>query len=108
MLDADAIYKKVLESGEEYADLKATYRMLDESTKSVLAQGVQAYRPDSESHAEALSRALASTPYRDHLAAVALAHAAYLKAQVRYESAKMLSELRRTQESSKRAEMNLR
>lgn len=106
-LDPAEIYRNVTEAGEEWADKKAAYEALDDNTKSILADIASGFMPDnSKTASEAL--ALASRPFRDHLAEKAIARKAWLLAQVRYDSIKMLAELRRTQESTRRAEMGMR
>lgn len=102
------IYREVIAAGEEWADKKAGYEALDDNTKSVLADIALGYMDGKTSKAEGELRALSSKGYRDHLAEVKAARRAFLLAQVRYDSLKMLVELRRSQESSRRAEMNLR
>lgn len=108
MLDADQIYTEVLKAGEEWADRKAAYEALDDVTKSVLADITSNFLDGKTSKAEAEMRALASKEYKAHLASVKAARKAYLTAQVRYHSIQMLAELRRSQESTRRAEANLR
>ena len=109
LLDSDRMYKTLMEAGEVWADTKAAYGALDDATASVLADLTQGYRDgkDGPSRAEAETMARRSQPYRDHLASVSVAHKAYLRAQVRYDSLKTLIELRRSEESSRRAEMRL-
>ena len=109
MLNPDEIYQKVLASGEEWADLKSAYEALDDNTKSVLAD-IQANFLDGGklTKGEAEMRALASGEYKIHLASVSAARKAWLRAQVKYDSLRMLADLRRSEESTKRAEMNLR
>jgi len=108
MLNAEEIYHAVLQCGEEWADRKSAFEALDDTTKSVLADIALGFMDGKTSKAESELRALSSRPYREHLAEVKLARRAWLVAQVKYDSIKMLAELRRTQESSKRAEMMLR
>ena len=107
-IDADKMYRKLLEVGEAWADMKAAYQELDNASASVLADLTQSYRSSGDAtRAEAETLAKRSQQYRDHLASVALAHKAFLRAQVRYESLKTLIELRRSEESTRRAEMQL-
>jgi hypothetical protein len=106
--DPDKIYAEVTAAGEQWADRKAAYEALDDNTKSVLAEITGRYMDGKESKTAAETRALASRDYRDHLASVAKARSEFLRAQVRYDSLRMLVELRRSQESTRRAEMNLR
>jgi len=108
------MYRKLMETGEAWADAKAAYDALDRVSASVLADLTQAYRtPGGEHEAQGCTRAEAETMarrsnhYRDHLASVAVAHKAYLRAQVRYDSLRTLVELRRSEESTRRAELRL-
>ena len=107
MLDAENIYKEVSSAGEDWADKKAAYEALDDNTKSVLADITSNFMEGKISRTEAEMRALASGDYKIHLASVAKARRAWLMAQVKYDSLKMLSELRRSEESTRRAEMKL-
>lgn len=106
--DPTRIYAEITKAGDDWADKKSAYELLDENTKSILADIAVNYLLSSKSKAEAEMRALASKDYRDHLASVQAARKEFLHAQVKYDSLKTLSELRRSQESTKRAEMNLR
>lgn len=101
------IYQQVLQAGEEWADRKSAYEAFDDNSKSVLAHISISYMGVASSKTEAEMRALASEEYKEHLIALQDARRAFLKAQVRYDSLKMLGEHRRTQESSRRAEMRL-
>ena len=109
MIDPDAIYTQVLVAGEKWADLKGAYEALDDNTKSVLADITANFLDGQKmTKTEAEMRALASGDYKIHLASVKKARKEYLRAQVTYDSLRMLAELRRSEESTKRAEMNLR
>lgn len=57
---------------------------------------------------EAEMRAQASDAYKAHLTSLALARKAWLHAEVRWKSAVMLADLRRSEESTARAEMTMR
>lgn len=105
--DPDKTYLAVTKAGDEWADKKAAYELLDDLTKTMLAEITSDYIPDESSRAAAEMRALASKRYKEHLAAVAAARREFLRAQVSYEGAKMLAGLRQTQESTRRAEMRL-
>ena len=107
MLNADEIYKEVLASGETWADAKAAYEALNDNTKSILADITSNFMDGKVSRTEAEMRALASGEYKVHLASIKAARKAWLLSQVRYDSIKMLAELRRSQESTRRAEMQL-
>lgn len=104
----DEIFREVTKAGEEWADKKAAYEALSDNTKSVLAQVCSDFMDGKISKTEAEMRALASKGYRDHLADVKAARREWLMAQVKYDSLKMLVELRRSQESTRREEMRMR
>jgi hypothetical protein len=106
-LDPGVIYREVLAAGETWADQKSAYEALDDNSKSVLAEIIGRYMDAGSTKTAAESQALASKDYREHLVSVSKARREYLLSQVRYDSLKMLAELRRTQESTRRAEMRL-
>ena len=103
----DQIYETIRLAGEDWADKKSAYDAFDDNTKSVLAEITTGYMETCKSKTEAEMRALASKDYKEHLRAMQDARRAFLKAQVRYDTLKMLAELRRSQESTRRAEMRL-
>lgn len=108
-LDPDRIYDAVMKSGESWADFKATYEMLDDMTKTVLADLATDIKTGHKcSNMEAETRAYTHERYKDHLAKLATARRDWLKAEVRYKSAVMLADLRRSEESTRRAEIGLR
>lgn len=105
--DPQRIYHEVVKSGEEWADKKAAFEALDDVSKSLLAEVTGDYLSECKTRVEAENRALASRRYRDHLADVTAARRAWLLSEVKYKGLVMLAELRRTQESTRRAEMRL-
>ena len=107
MLNVEDIYKEVLAAGEAWADCKSAFEALDDNTKSVLADITSNFMESKITRTEAEMRALASGEYKIHLASVNAARKAWLLSQVRYDSLKMLAELRRSEESTRRAEMRL-
>ena len=107
--DVDKIYQEVSQAGEDWADKKSAYEALDDNTKSVLSEIATDFMDGAKtSKSEAELRAQSSKAYREHLYEKQKARRAWLVAQVKYDSLKMLAELRRSQESTKRAEMQLR
>lgn len=108
-LDPDKIYAQISQAGLTWADCKSAYEALDDNSKSILAD-IQSNFLDSGkmSKTEAEMRALASGDYKQHLASKQKARKEWLRAQVTYDSLKLLAELRRSEESTKRAEMTLR
>lgn len=107
-LDATEIFRQVTEAGEAWADKKAAYEMLDDMTATIRADATTDFYVTCKSKDEAKERALASKPYRDHLASVAAARRAWLLAEVKYKGVQLLAELRRSEESTRRAEMGMR
>ena len=108
MLDVDTIYRKVEEAGLAWADKKAAYEMLDDMTKTVSADLLTDYGRTCKTKAEAEALAFSDRRYKEHLALLAAARREWLHSEVRYKSAQLLAELRRSEESSRRAEMNIR
>jgi hypothetical protein len=99
------IYRSLISTGNEMCDLAYQYRLLDDSTKSVLAQLTIDARsiPEVTSQAEALSIALTASVYRDHLKACAEAHRLSERAKITYYSTKAYADHCRTAEASHRA-----
>ena len=104
----DRIYQEVKSAGDDWADKKSAFEALDDNIKSVLADITGRFMDGKTSKTEAERYALASQDYREHLSEVAKARKEWLLAQVKYDSLRMLAELRRSQESTKRAELTLR
>jgi hypothetical protein len=108
MLDADAIFQKIQVAGEDWADKKAAFTALEDMTSTVRADLTTDFYVTCTSKAEASERALASTRYKEHIASVAGARRAWLMAEVKYKNLQLLAELRRSEESTRRAEMGVR
>jgi hypothetical protein len=106
MIDPDKAYEALVQAGEDWADKQAAADLLEQTRKSVLAKCMQ--DADGGSIASKEMNALASEEYQSFLAGMVSAGRAANKARVRYDSAKVLAELRRSQESTRRAEMNFR
>lgn len=104
--DADKTYDALIRAGEAWADADAAASLLEETKKSLLAQLMQ--EADSTSNAGKEMLALAHPDYRKHVDGMVSARKAANKARVRYDSAKVLAEMRRSEESTRRAEMTLR
>lgn len=107
-LDADKIFGLIQEAGEDWADKKAAYHAYDDITKTNLADIKSNYLGSCKSRAEAEDMALASRDFKEHLARLAAARKAWLLSQVKFENLKLLAELRRSEESTRRAELSLR
>lgn len=105
-MDAEKIYDSITKAGEDWADKQAAADLLEETRKSVLAKLM--IEADSTTQAGREMHALAEPKYREFVEGMVSARKAANKARVRYDSAKVLAELRRSEESTRRAEMNLR
>lgn len=98
------IYKSLVKAGDEMADSHYEYRLLDDATKSILAQiTMECKKSVASSMAEASQIALSSSTYRDHLAATAEAHRITERAKIRYYAQRALSDHYRTAEATARA-----
>ena len=102
----EVIFHELEKAGEYWADCQAAAEMYEETKKSVLAQLMSDC--GGSSHAERERMALATELYQSHIEQMVSARKEANKARVRYDSLKVLAEMRRTQESTRRAEANLR
>jgi hypothetical protein len=105
-LDPDKAYNELVSAGEAWADADAAATLLEETKKSVLAKLMN--ESTSASIAGKEMFALADPEYRKHIEGMVAARKAATKARVRYDSAKVLAELRRSEESTNRAAMTFR
>lgn len=104
--DPNKVYDSLVRAGEEWADLDAAAALLEETKKSVMARLMQESEVASIAGKEMF--ALAHEDYRKHVMTMVTTRKAATKAKVRYDSAKVLAELRRSQEATRRAEINIR
>jgi len=104
--DPTVMYDKIVKAGEEWADAEAAADLLEETKKSVLAKLMNEAGHASMAGKE--MQALADAKYTEFVKGMVAARKTANKARVRYDSAKVLAELRRSQESTKRAEMQIR
>lgn len=104
-MNAEEIHLRLVTAGEEWADLDAAASLLEETRKSVLAELMN--KADG-SMAARESEALAEPAYKLHVTNMVAARKASNRARVRYDSAKAWTELVRTQEATRRAEMGMR
>lgn len=105
-MDAEKIYDSLVQAGDDWSDAEAAASLLEEARRSVLAKLMA--EAESPTNAGKEMQALASDDYREHIDKMVAARQAANKARVRYDSAKVLAELRRSQESTRRAEMTMR
>ena len=102
MYNPNQIYHQLMEAGEDWADKKSAYELLNDMTKSVLAQEMAKL---DGSNADRKTKAEASQEYKNHLKTLAESRKAFLLSQVKYDSIKALSDHRRTEQSTRRVEM---
>ena len=106
-LDPEKIYRHLLEAGNDWADKESAADLLEESKKIVLAE-LQNQQSEAKSVAAAEALALCSPRYLEHIKAMCEARRVANRAKVLYDSLKALMELRRSQESTRRAEAGIR
>lgn len=105
-IDSEQIYDALVKAGEDWADQDAAASLLEETRKSVLARLMMECPAPSSTAKEMY--ALADVEYKKHVEGMVGARKVANKARVRYDSARVLAELRRSEESTRRAEMTLR
>ena len=101
----EVLYKKLVEAGEDWTDRQAAAELLEETRKTVLAELMCATQG---SMAARETEALADPVYKLHVTNMVTARKEANRARVRYDSMRVLAELRRTEQSTRRAEMSLR
>jgi hypothetical protein len=105
-LDSEKVYDSLVKAGEDWADKEAAAALLEETRKSVIARLMNEAAQTSVAGKE--MQALSDESYVDFVTGMVNARKAANKAKVRYDSAKVLAELRRSEESTRRAEMTFR
>lgn len=103
--DPDRIYKQLADAGEDWADKQAAAELLEETKKTVLAELKNKEHGTQDARESA---ALASPTYKLHVTNMVTARKEANRAKVKYDSMKVLAEMRRTQESTRRAEIGIR
>lgn len=105
-IDSDRVYEALVKAGEDWADKDAAANLLEETKKSTLAH-IKTKSPE-KSDAAKETLALCDPEYMQHLQLMVEARREANRARVKYDSARMLAEMRRSQEATKRAEMTMR
>lgn len=103
--EPERIFQQLVDAGEEWSDKDAAANLLEETKKTLLAELMQGFQG---SNAERERCALADTTYKHHLKSMVAARKESNRSKVRYDSMRVLAEMRRTQESTRRAEANIR
>lgn len=99
----DEIHERLRIAGEEWADKDAAASALEETKKTLLAQ--LSLKSQAGTVKQCELEALADPVYKLHVENMVAARQEANRARVRYETGKIWSELKRTAESTKRAEM---
>ena len=94
-------YERLINLGEEWAELNAAASVLEETKKSQLARLANESKASSQSAKE--SEALCHPEYEEHIKRMVTRRKEANKAKVKYDSAKTFVELMRTREVSDRA-----
>jgi hypothetical protein len=104
--DPNRIYHEIVTAGEEWSDKDAAANLLEETRKTILAELVNGTGAGSMAARE--SAALADPAYKLHITKMVSARKEANRAKVKYDAVRVLAEMRRTQESTRRAEANIR
>jgi hypothetical protein len=104
MLPEEA-YHKMVEAGEKWADLNSAAEVLKSTRESLKSQLILDFLPPAKTIARATAMAEASQRYMDHLHAMAKAGKESNIAKVNYDALRVMIDLQRTAESTRRAEL---
>lgn len=102
-LDGSRAYQELLEVGTDWCDKNAAADLLEEQKHSVLSEIKLACTEKSDAARETWARA--SIRYQRFLGEMVEARRLANRARVKYDAVKTLAELRRTEETSRRTEM---
>lgn len=102
--DTDRAYAELMDAGNAWADALAAADLLDECRLSVLSECK--LLSDEKSDAARETEARASTRFKGFLSEMIEARRIANRAKVKYDTLKTLAEMRRTEESTRRAELN--
>ena len=107
-MNIDELYNKLVKAGENWSDLDAAATLLEETKKVILSDLkvmiVKEYE-GSLSDAAATTIALRGYEYKEHIQTMVEARQEANRAKVQYYGMKTYVELYRTEQSTKRAEM---
>lgn len=100
-MDINSIYTQLVAAGNDWADKKAAYNILEDTRNSVLAKLTM--KSEANSVAAREIEAKASKEYEEHVKATQEALKDYLKAEVKYKSMQVWVDLQRSKEATERA-----
>ena len=104
--DPDRIRERLQEVGEEWADRDAAANLLEETKGSLLAELMNTASGASETERKRIAQA--DPAYKLHITNMVTARKEANRAKVTYDTGKMWADLKRSSESTRRAEINLR
>lgn len=107
-INIDALCDEAERAGLAWADAKAAFEALDQTRKSVLAQGMRSHLGTGVATNKAEMLALADDSYLAFVRSLVAAGGAADRARVRYDILKTRIELIRTNASTERAAMSMR
>jgi hypothetical protein len=107
-IDIDSLCDEAESAGLAWADAKAAYEALEQTRKSVLAQGMRSYIEEGLPTNKAETNALAEPSYLEFVGRMVKAGHAADRARVRWDILRTRIELIRTNASTERAAMSLR
>lgn len=102
----ERIFHELNQAGDDWADKESAAELLEETRKTILAELVN--QAEGSSMAAKENLALADPAYKLHITKMVSARKEANRAKVKYDAVRVLAEMRRTQESTRRAEANIR
>lgn len=104
--DPVALAKRLIETGEAWADAQHAFALLEETKGSLLGKLLREHFDQPAWKAEALAKS--DERYAEHIKAMVNAEREATKCRVRYDAGRAFIDLARSAESTRRAEMSLR
>lgn len=106
MIDPDKILNDLIKTGSEWADKEHAANLLEQTRRSVRSAVMTERFLQGDNGAKAEAYAEASEKYQEHINKMCEARKQADLAHVNYHATKVWAEAIRTEESSRRAEMN--
>lgn len=107
-IDPDAVFHKINSAGDEWVQLNAKAKLLEDCEKSELSELVLQYLENgAKSNAEAEAKARADQRFKDHLAKKNEARRLADEALIKYKAANVWWEATRTQAATLRQEIRM-
>lgn len=108
-LDADTAYAELIRTGNEWAEAHAEAQQMEEMRRPLRSQFTIKFLNEGMATNKAEALAQGSKEYETHITAMVEKRRIANRARVKYDSQKVLAELRRSEAATQRAELeNLR